>query len=263
MNKSMSKAERREAARERARKLAAQEAKKAQRNKLYTIIGILVAIAIVGVAIWAIINNNSGDDAVDFDPPLVTVTETQNDAGVSDGYTVVPEGVTPATDAKDVAIYFDYMCRYCAQLESNYGYQINDMMEKGQINLTLHPVAILNTNFSTQGAAAFHYIAGNSPEHLAKFHKELFDLTSQIFSGQSSTEPGWPQIVDAAKAAGVPAEIADSIEANVDTEWLNGATNSFREKYTGTPTVLMDGQENYQWAEEGFYSMVGVEDPNN
>lgn len=260
-NKNLTKKERREAARERARKIAEQEAKRAQRTKLFTILGIILAVAIVGLAIFGIVKNRPTDARVDFEAPFVALTETTSEAGINDGFELTSKDEAVAEDAQTVSVYFDYMCSHCNNLEKQFGYQLADLVETGKVKLDLHPVSILNSTYSTEAAQALHYISQNAPEYTFKFHTELFSLSDQVFSGKSTTEPGWPQILDAAKEAGIPEDVVAKIQDGVDPAWLDGANEAFRAQFRGTPTVLLNGEETSAWASQGFYGMLGLEDP--
>lgn len=262
--KNLTKAERREAAREKARKLREAEERQAKRTKIITIVSIIAAIAIVGVAIWAIVSNSSGESDggyLEYDAPSVTVEPIENaDAGIVDGYAVLGSDATLEDGAPTIDVYFDYMCVHCNTLEQTRGGEINKIVDEGRAKVVLHPVNIINSQYARDAAAAFHYVAENSPEHLLKFHENLFSQSNQVFSGQSSTEPGWDQIVESADDAGVPQEVIDAMQDGLDFDWVTGATEAFRQNFTGTPTVLLNGEDdNGMWSREGFLPMVGLE----
>jgi len=265
-NQNMTKAERREAAREKARKIQEAEAKRAKRNKILTILIIVVAVALVGVAIWSIVANKSDDESSSrrqqWDPVSVDVEPVvKPDTDVTTGYSIIGAGEEFAADAPRVDIYFDYMCSYCNDLEQFNGADINDLVASGDAQFVLHPVAILRGDFSAQGAAAFKYIAEKSPEHLLAFHKNVFAATDEVLNGRSSTMPDWSTLTDAAKDAGVPADIVSSMEADADLEWAQTTTQKFLEDYRGTPTVLVNGTQTDAWAGHDFPGMLGLAEP--
>lgn len=262
----MTKAERREAAREKARKLQEAEAKRAQRNKIITIVIIVVAVALVGVAIWSIVSNRGDDEDAagrqQWDPVSVQVEPALKEGtDITTGYSVLGDNAELSADAPRVDIYFDYMCSYCNDLEQFNGGDINDLIASGDAEFAFHPVAILRNDFSAKGAAAFRYIAENSPEHLMMFHKNVFAETDAVMNGRTSTLPDWNEIVGAAKDAGVPDEIADAIEAEADRDWVATTTEEFLSTYSGTPTVLVNGTETTAWAANDFPGMLGLAEP--
>lgn len=265
--KNMTKAERREAAREKARKLQEAEAKRAKRNRLITIGIILAAIALVGVVIWSIVSNgrDNGEDGAgrqEWDPVAVQVEPVVKDGtDITTGWSVIGDGAELAADSNRLDIYFDYMCTYCNDLEQFNGGDINDIIAEGDAEIVYHPVAILRNDFSAKGAAAFKYVAENSPEHLAAFHKNVFEETDAVLNNRSSSLPDWGSIEDAARDAGVPEDIASSIEEEADLEWVNTATQAFLENYRGTPTVLLNGTETTAWAANDFPAMLGLAEP--
>lgn len=261
------KAERRAEAREKARRLQELEAKRAKRNKLITILVIVVAIVLVGVAIWSIVSNGSKDDAngrPDYDPVAVQVEPVvKENTEITTGFAVIGENAELSADAPRVDIYFDYMCTYCNDLEQWNGADINDLVAEADAEFVYHPVAILNNDFSAKGAAAFKFIAENSPEHLAGFHKNVFEDTDAVLNGRSSTLPDWGNIRDAASDAGVPSDIVDRIEDEADLEWANTVTTEFLKEYRGTPTVLVNGEETTAWANNDFKAMLGLAEPKD
>ncbi|WP_182354341.1 DsbA family protein [Flaviflexus huanghaiensis] len=266
--KNVTKAERREAAREKARKLQEAEARRAKRNRNLTIGVIIAAIVLIGVVVWSIVSNGRGaadDDSSgrqEWDPVAVQVEPVVKDGtDITTGWSVVGEGAELATDANRVDIYFDYMCTYCNELEQMNGGDINDIVAAGDAEFVYHPVAILRNDFSAKGAAAFKYIAENSPEHLTAFHKNVFDEADAVLNNRASALPDWGSIANAARDAGVPEDIASSIEKEADLDWVNTATQSFLEDYRGTPTVLLNGTETTAWAANDFPALLGLAEP--
>ena len=259
------KADRRAEAREKARKIQEQEAKRAKRNKFITIGVIIVAIALVGVAIWSIVSNGNAEDAsgrTNYDPIAVQVEPVVKDGtDITTGYAIYGEDAELTTDSHRVDIYFDYMCTHCNDLEQWNGADINDIMAEGEAEFVYHPVAILQNDFSAKGAAAFKFIAENSPEHLVAFHKNVFEDTDAVLNGRSSAIPDWNSIREAASDAGVPSDIVDRIEDEADLEWAETVTLEFLQDYRGTPTVLVDGQETTAWANRDFKGMLGLAEP--
>lgn len=261
----LTKKERREAAREKARKAAEAEAKRQKRAKAMTIGIIVAAIALIGVVIWAIVSNSSGSKEgegtfLQYETPLVEVSPFEDpDSGNVVGFALTGTESTPDDGAPTINVYFDYMCVHCNTLERDRGGELSKIVAEGRATVVLHPVAIMGTAYSANGAASLEYIAKNSPEHLLKFHNNLFAYSDDVFSGRSSTEPSWEQIKKAASDAGVPEDVVNGMQDSVDIEWLQTATDDFRAKYQGTPTVLLNGQEDFSWARQGFLPMVGLE----
>ena len=262
----MTKAERRELAREKARKLQAEEAKRAKRNKMLTIGVIVIAVILVGVAIFAIVSNRGDDESTtgrqEWDPVNVQVEPViKEGTDVTTGYSVLGEEAELSADAPRVDIYFDYMCTYCNDLEQFNGGDINDIIATGDSEFVFHPVAIMRNDFSANAAASFKYVAENSPEHLMAFHKNVFADTDAILNNRSSTLPDWDNLVASAKDAGVPDEIADSMQAEADLAWANETTQEFLSTYRGTPTVLVNGTETSAWAANDFPGLLGLAEP--
>ena len=261
----LTKKERREAAREKARKAAELEAKRQKRNKMITIGVVVAAIVLIAVVIWAIVSNSSGSknggvEYLEYETPLVEVAPVNDpETGNQTGFALTSTTTDVAADAPTINLYFDYMCVHCNTLERDRGGELAKMVDEGRATVVLNPVAIMGTQYSANAAAAFEYVAKNSPEHLFKFHMNLFEYSDDMFSGRSSTEPGWDQVLAAASDAGVPQDVIDGMQDGLDMNWLQTATTDFRAQYQGTPTVLLNGTEDYSWATQGFLGMVGLE----
>lgn len=258
---SVTKKERREMARERARILREQEAKRARRNKALMIGGIVLALALVVFAILQIVGKGtSSSDTGDYDgsarpATLANVTDDYgidvNAAGVA-GQVVEGAGV--------LSVYSDYTCSGCINLERNYADTYHSHADAGELSVRLYPVATLNNSVSDNSAAAMFYVATYAPEQAWAYNDALFARTTEAVVGGGSA-PTLAELADIAKSVGVPDDVVNDLPASVDSDdWKAvavAATDSFREKgYTATPTLEVNGVEDESWLAEGDVDAV-------
>lgn len=251
------KKERREAAREKARQIQAEEDKRAKRNKMLTIGAIAAVALVVIIAVISILTSGKEDEGQgDWEAPEVSVTPVSEDDLVT-GYQIVG-ATTPADDAPRVDLYFDYLCSHCVDLEMKHGGELATLADNGKAQVVLHPVAILGQEFSSQATAAFREVAEKDPENLLAFHKAIFDHAEDLMKQRTTEIGSWDKIADLAKGVGVEADVADNFEANADMDWVTKVGEHFLEDYRGTPTVLVDGEQNYDWPEKTFEEILGL-----
>ncbi|WP_418605219.1 DsbA family protein [Georgenia sp. SUBG003] len=117
------------------------------------------------------------------------------------------------------------------------------------------PVAILDrsggeyTGFSGRAVNAVGIVADQAPEAYNAFQTALFTLFAE-----ATAEPTDQDIAATAVEAGVPQEVADTIAAGEYPykDWVAATTKEFsRDGYTGTPTVLIDGEPFEDWSQPG------------
>ncbi|WP_182049968.1 DsbA family protein [Changpingibacter yushuensis] len=265
----MTKEQRREAAREAAKRLQEEEARRAKRNLAWTITGVVVVLALVLGAVWLIVSSgkdSSADNATSsatgepaftdftFGDSQFTATLPENVddmGGISVGSDLTAGSVNEG--APEVRIYFDYLCTHCNDLEAQFGEQLTQMAQDGEITLVYNPVAIMGQDFSSQSAAADFFLAANAPEQYIEFHNAVFsELSSAVFDGSADALPTVDQMIGVAKEVGVPddvvAELQSAVEDGTLDDFVSQATSQFTANgLTGTPSVIVDGQQLTNW----------------
>ncbi|MEN1976329.1 DsbA family protein [Cellulomonas olei] len=251
--------ERRDAAREQARVLREQQAKRDRRNKIVGISALSVAIIALGGVVFWLLNQGSGGEGLPeyADTPLSEVTDAPNVALEDGGIAVGADGVGAQIDADlpRVDVYLDYMCPACGAFEQTNGDNLVSLASDGQATIVYHPIAILNrysngTGFSTRAASAAALVAEQAPEAFPVFNEQMFaGQPEEGTSGLTNDE-----IADIASDAGVPdavtALISDGTALDRFGQWVTSATNAASANQDlvnpqsgnfGTPTILVDG----------------------
>lgn len=258
-NTNMSKAQKRDAAREQARRLREAQAKREKRTRNLIIIGLVALIAVVAVVVTIIVQqgnekaNTSAIESVENIPANTSV----DDGGISLGADLVAGTSTPDVPVLDV--YLDFTCVYCAQFEEINAADIDEFVAAGDATVVYHPVSILDrtgdlSGFSGRAAQAAAVVADQAPEAYNDFQAALFTLYRDASATEGSTagEPTDEDIAAAATEAGVPDGVVATMADGVFKDWVAATTEQFgRDGFTGTPTVLLDGEEFNTWNEPG------------
>lgn len=253
------KRDRREEAREHARLMREEAAKKAKRRKIIVqgsvIVGIVAVLAIVGGFIFAGVNaanNVANPKNMQSGGILLTAADKAvTTPAIAKGAEPTPTKQTLDGKTAHIQIWLDYQCPYCNQFETTNSDQMKQWMADGQATLEIHPVAILdsstNKKYSTRAAAAASCVANYQPD-------KFFDINSALFANQPDEQTGSgltnaemlklfkdkgvssQQITDCVNDQRFAKFVTNRTASAVSDPQLRGA-NGF-----GTPTVFVNGQ---------------------
>jgi len=261
-DKSLTKNQRRAAAREKAQ-LARKKQKRRQRTGRWALqggLGLVVIAIIVGVVL--VITNsikpagpgpaNMASDGIRIGQDFVAQTTPALGAGDEP----VPTETTAAADTVDIVVYVDYLCPICGEFEAANNDYIAGLVSSGAATVEYHPVAILTnsslgTKYSNRAANAAACVANYSPDSFFDFNTALFE--QQPEEGTRGLDDS--QLADIATGVdGV--QQASAITTCIDDQefasWVSAATervldgplpNSDVQSFRGTPTVLVNGQQ--------------------
>ncbi len=251
--------ESREAARERARELRAEHAKRDRRRRIGVFAGIAggvlaAALIIAIVLVTSVRPQTRGPQNMLSDGVKIGVdfTATRTPA-LRIGQTPVASDPNP-TDVVDIQIYYDYLCPNCGGFEQRNGAQLRDWIASNAATVEYHPIAIFTaksagSQYSLRAANAAACVAEYSPDEFFAFHEALFaDQPEENTVGYSDDE-----LVAIAEAAGVTS--LGKVEKCVDQQrfrtWVNEATQRALEgpiagtdvpSIDSTPTIIVNGQ---------------------
>ncbi|WP_084104864.1 thioredoxin domain-containing protein [Demequina sp. NBRC 110056] len=210
-----------------------------RRTTLGIIIGVGIAVLIFGGIVFFIVQSSSvpGLDSEDVVAPAGA--DTTGGIPVGSGG-VVGEDI-PA-DVPRVDLYEDFMCPVCGQFEDINAEDIDAMREAGTIAVYYHPISILDrfssgTQYSTRAANAAATVADAAPE-------AYLDFTHAMYANQpeeGGTGLSDEQIEQIAITAGVPEDVAATLDDGIFTKWVVAATDQGSvDGVGGTPTVMVD-----------------------
>ncbi|CAN5335905.1 thioredoxin domain-containing protein [soil metagenome] len=259
-DKGLSKNERREAAREKARALREQQKKKDRRSRV-VLQGSLAVLVIAIVAVIGLVIVNS------VRPPSPGPANMISDGiKIGQGFTAVPTAAlqpdakpvpsaTNPANVIDLRVYIDYQCPYCGDFEKTNAEQIKKWVSTGAATLEIHPVAILDQSslgkkYSTRSANAAACVANYSPN-------QFFDFSALLFQNQPKENTEGltdDQIIALTKKAkvGKADSIANCITDQKFKSWTNAATarattgplvGTDVKNLSSTPTVIINGKK--------------------
>ncbi|GAB2605356.1 DsbA family protein [Pseudactinotalea suaedae] len=234
-----SKAERREAARKEAERLAARQRSTERRNRLIIAVASVLVVALIGVAGFFIWQESQRTLLSEFEGERPAAST--DSGGITFGSTL--EAGTVTEDATEVQVYIDFICPVCGSYDEVNRDDIRTMLTEGEATVVFHPLNYLDqqsmgTNYSTRAANALATVSTDAPEVALDFLEALFDnQPAEGTEGLSDAE-----MAAIAVEVGVPQEVADTFAAGTYSEWVAVASDQAREDgVTGTPTTFLDG----------------------
>ncbi len=255
----LTKNEKRDAAREKARILREDQKKKDRRTKVIVQGSIILAsVAIIAIIALIVVNSikpagpgpaNMASDGIQLSQGAIATQMP----GLKSGADPIPNTRDEASGTLDIQMYVDYLCPICGQFEATNGDYISSLLDNGGTTVEIHPIAILDrlsqgTKYSTRAVNAAACMADNSPNQFYAFHNLLFaNQPAENSSGLSDDE-----LVALTVQAKV--EKADAVASCIRNQsfkaWASAATaralngpipNSNVDKVTGTPTIIVNG----------------------
>lgn len=257
MAEKLTKNEKREASREKARLLREQELKARKIRGIWTKIGVIVGIlAVIGIVAGVVLASNQPavaqinpknmlSNGVLFNGSTTPVSTPAIDKGAN----ATPTSQNP--DKVNVVVYLDYSCPYCKKFEAAQSSVLENYVKKGDITVEYHPLAFLS-NYSVIAANASACIASDEPE-------KWWDANTTLYANQpdEAVAKGWGKstsvknIKDTLKSLNLSSNTMSCISDLPYTDWAGKATsealsgplpNSDSPKVQGTPYVIVDGK---------------------
>ena len=256
----LSRNERREAAREKAKTLRDEQRKKDKRNRIFIQGGVVIAfLAIAGALAFTFMSVANRPETVGPRNMLsdgILIGEgfvAKPTAALQPGNEPTANVRDEASDVISIQLFVDYFCPVCGTFEKTNGDQIATLVESGAATVEIFPYAILDsvsqgTKYSTRAANAAACVADYSPDQYFDFNRIMFANQPKEGTGGLTDE----QIVDLASDAGVEngsaiakcvtdQKFKDWVAAARDRHRLKGVPNSNVSTVEGTPTVIVNG----------------------
>jgi len=255
----VSKNDRREAAREKAKVLRDVQKKKDRRTKFLLQGGIIFAsLAIIAIVALVIVNSikpegpgpaNMASDGVQLSQGNVALQSVALKAGDAP----IANKTDTSKGVLDIQMYVDYLCPICGQFEKTSGGYIASLIDNGGATVEIHPIAILDrlsqgTKYSTRAVNAAACVADYSPNQFYDFHNLLFAKQP----AENSTGLTDDQMIELSTQAKVKSadKVASCIRGQDFKAWVGNSTaralngpipNSNVDKVQGTPTIIVNG----------------------
>ncbi|WP_307841978.1 thioredoxin domain-containing protein [Salinibacterium sp. SWN1162] len=257
----LTKNERREAAREKARVQRDEQKKKDRRTKwiLQGSVG-LALVAIVAVIALVLVNSNqpAGPGPQNFASDGIQLNQgfiaTPTDARASDADPIANDR-DEESGVLDIQIYVDYLCPICGSFEQTNAEYIESLVENDAATLEIHPITILDRlsqgqRYSSRAVNAVACVADSSPNDFYSYHNTL--LSEAVQPAENTAGLSNDDLIDLLDVVGVENTdaIAECITDETFKTWVKNSTaralsdpipNSDVGEVTGTPTVLVNG----------------------
>lgn len=262
----------REAVREKALRVQAQQSRARVVRRSALIAGLVAAVAVVAVVVtWAVGSSMSR-------PQLSPATSTGGGFSVTDitGTTAAPGDLTSpdtaapeesaegeptptptasatAAPAVEIQVYVDYLSPGAREWQLANSAQLGSWVDEGAVTLSYHPVSMLTaksngTKYSLRAASAAACVATYEPQTFFAFHTSLLTQQPDVDSDGIS-DAGLADLAIASSAEN-PKQIRNCIEQGSFTSWVKEATeravagiDGTDLALTGTPMVLVNGQQ--------------------
>ena len=276
-------------ARERARQIAAKQAKtQSKSSRRWIQLTILAVVAVIIAIVATVVINNGKNEIADAGPVpssanqyggiVLTKDSIQKDTSVepsrdfnalgsasasytpTDGATAepFPLGLQTSEEASKngepvrLTIFQDYRCVHCAEFESTYGDQIEQLVLDGKITLEIRNLTFLDagsaTLYSARAANAAYSVANQVST------KDFLEYQKEIFSHQAEGGVTNQELVDIAAKYG--ADIKDDVNNNTWRPLVSVVNaESAQNGISGTPSVFVDGQY-YNASNQDFIEWV-------
>ena len=265
--------ERRDAVREKAQQVQAQQSRRRLIRRTSLGVAALAVIAVIAIVVtWTVSSSASkpmmspagGED----DGFEVTAVHGLGVAGAGGGLQAGSETPAPAeaeptptptaepteAPAVDIRVYVDYLSTGSRDFQIANAEQLTKWVDEDAATLTYYPVAMLTaksngTKYSLRAAGAAACVAHHSPEYFFAFNNTLLVRQPDVESGgYSDTE-----LADIAIATGLddPKVVRKCVEAQSFTSWAKTATERALKELpdtdglalTCTPMVLVNGTQ--------------------
>lgn len=251
------KAQRREAARIKAKELREAEARRARRNTIArrSFIGAGGLAVAGGLGYLTYLGVNQGKKKFPAAGKGLA-TEKANQSGVpkqvlADASWTYGNGSqldTIAASAPVLNVYFDYSCSHCAQFEGIHTQEINQLLSDKKITLALHPCKILKQQWTSVVMNAMGVVLDEAPAQSLSFHGAAFEILSQVLQSRNQSLMTVDNLVAAATKVNVPKEVSAKFKSAVDSDkyrsWAELGDKAFADRgLQGTPSVFFKGEQ--------------------
>jgi protein-disulfide isomerase len=228
-------------ARDRAAEMRTEAARIQARRRSILVAAVVAAVLVVAVGVTVVVRQAQHDKAV---AAAQAPSGTPRNIGADFGIATGPATTSAGKPRVVVDMYEDFQCPVCKEFEAADGAALKSWQQAGIVQLVYHPVAFLDrastTDYSTRALEAAASVQESSPGSFQAFHDLLY--ASQPAEGSAGLPDSTLEDL-AAQAGADRATVASDLGSQRFQAWTVQATDAFSQKYTGTPTVLVDGKQ--------------------
>ena len=228
---------------------AAQQAAEKRRERLVRIIGAAVVVVVVGgiIGIAIAVSRSGGDSGGGGGTVNPAAPRPKGVFGPDDPNAYgVPVTKDPAATIPTLAIWEDFQCPACGQVEATNGTGIQGLAEKGEANLIWRPTAFLDGRYK-----GFNSARATAAWGCAIDQDKTVPYHNLVFANQPKDEGvGWTddQLLQFGKDSGIEGDAYTTFESCVKAgtylDWSANSTAAFQASGAGgTPTAYINGVE--------------------
>jgi len=227
--------------REKAAQLRAEAAVAQARRRGRIVAAVVAAVVLVLVATVVVVQQTRHDRAVaTATQPSGVPRNLSSDGGI---VATLPGSSVPAPSrAVTVELWEDLQCPACRAFGRANGATLESWAKQGLVRLVYKPVSFLDgastTQYSSRALNAAAAVADAAPTAFPAFHDLLF-AHQPAEGGAGLTDA---QLVEYAAQAGAPRDaVASALASRRFQGWIVQRTEEFSRRFSGTPTVVVDG----------------------
>jgi protein-disulfide isomerase len=232
-----------------------EKADKRQRNVI-TIAIVVVVLALIAGGGFAI---KKASDEGKRSTKLVAPKNTTKDYGIV--YDTKTATGKAAKDPVTVTLYEDFQCPSCKAFEEANGPFLKQAVASGDISIEFRPISFLDSpvtdDYSSRALNTALCLLDTTD---VKTYAGMHDLLYLAQSPESGPGLDDAKLAALAKQAGA-GDLKTCMKSRKFDPWLRNATKAFdNAKYSGTPTILVDGKKVDGPTQNGQTSLPRIED---
>lgn len=258
-NDKPTRSEKREVARDKARALRQETAKREKRNRILIQLSVvLVTLGLVGgiAAVVIVDAANRADAPVVGDSPANLTALGGLKVGVGLQAFTASNTPTPdaAEDTPEIQIYVDYQCPICQAFDVPNSAQMRSWADIGAATIEIRPISFLDraslNEYSSRAANSAFCVANFEPDAFFDYHELL--MLNQPEEGTSGHDDD-QLFAYAEEASAGTEEVKGCIQAKSFGDYVEQHTQRVLSEpqdgvsVSGTPTILVNGNQ-YTWA---------------
>lgn len=226
----------------------------APRSRTPLVLAIVGGIACLGLVLLLVVGGVAGFLLLNEDPEPTGgpgTSSAPDDTSGAGGELVPPPGVaedqpyleiSSSTDGPVVDVHLDFLCPHCKTFEETQGEDLAQMAEAGEITLRVHPRPMLDASSTPAGYSG--RAANAAVCAYAEDPAQWLPAQEALFANQPGTSglPDEELVGIVNEATGL--DISECQAAGTYQPWLQEVVEpDAQETTSGTPTVLIDGEE--------------------
>ncbi|MFF0202949.1 DsbA family protein [Streptomyces sp. NPDC005017] len=214
----------------------------AEKRRRALIVGASVVCVLGLAAVIGVVAANAGkDDGSDSAGPVVAPSGAQGKDGLA-----IPVGEEGARST--LTIWEDFRCPACQAFETAYRPTIHELTEAGKLKVEYHLATIIDGNMGGTGSrkAANAAACAQDAGKFTPYHDVLYDNQPPETDDAFADEDKLIELAAKVDGLDTPA-FRTCVQEGRHNSWVEKSNEAFQNGgFSGTPTVLLDGQNIYQ-----------------